>query len=230
MFEQAIIKSIFPLFPFQRPGKLNSGRVSDKPAVHLANRCWGRDSNPGLRVPDSAASPPSGRRRSRPHAGALTAASCRPALISGMSSAPLTHPQALMSCAWSLLLRMQVNLLSGGAPTQLAETRLGRNAGLTAWCLELPEELVGTEHLRPGDHLQIFRAHRPCGAPAQLPVAAPTSSSPPPGMPAARNQGMEKMDSLVPLSPPPVTDPVPWKMHSQLCGTQYWKGKGIVAS
>ena len=32
------MKSIFPLFPFRRPGKLNSGRVSDKPAVHLANR------------------------------------------------------------------------------------------------------------------------------------------------------------------------------------------------
>lgn len=198
VFEQVIIKSIFPLFPFQRPGKLNSGRVSDKPAIHLANRFWGRDSNPGLWVPHSAASPPTGRRRSRPHAVALTAASCRPALKSGMSSAPLTHPQALMSCAWSLLLRMQVNLLSGGAPTQLAETRLGRNAGLTAWRLELPEELVGTEHLHPGDHLQIFRAHRPCGAPAQLPVAAPTSSSPPPGMPAAWNQGLERWIHLSP--------------------------------
>lgn len=91
---------------------------------------------------------------------ALTAASCRPALKSGVSSAPLTHPQALMSWAWSPLLQMQVNLLSGCAPAQLAETRLGRNAGLTAWCLELPEELVGTEHL-PGDHLQISR-HTGC--------------------------------------------------------------------
>ena len=145
VFEQVIMKSIFPLFPFQRPGKLNSGKVSDKPAVHLANRRWSRDSNPGLQVPHFAASPSSGCCRSRPHAVALTAASCRPALKSGVSSAPLSHPQTLMSCTWSLLLRMQVNLLSGGAPTQLAETRLGRNAGLTAWRLELPEDLVGTE-------------------------------------------------------------------------------------
>lgn len=136
-------------------------RVSDKPPVHLANRCWGRDSNQGLRVPHSAAAPSRGCHGSRPHAVTLTAASCRPALKSGVSSAPLTHPQALMSWAWSPLLRMQVNLLSGCAPAQLAETRRGRNAGLTAWCLELPEELVGTEHLLPGDHLQISR-HTGC--------------------------------------------------------------------
>lgn len=110
------MKSIFPLFSFRRPGKLNSGRVSDQPTVHLVNRCWVRDSNPGLRAPHYATSPSCRCQRSRPLAVALTAASCRPALKSGVSSALLTHPQALMSWALSPLLLMQINLVSGCTP------------------------------------------------------------------------------------------------------------------